>query len=224
MRAGKVMEILQISRSTLRRYRDQGILKATELPTGQFDFDEDSVFLLKNQNAPRLTVLYGRVSTYKQKADLGNQMQELMDFASASGYKGYRCFEDIASGISFKERKEFFKMLDLVIAGKVKRVVITHKDRLSRVGYELFEYLFKNYGTEIEVISDIEDEKTDEQELFEEIISLLHCFSMRMYSHRRAERIETEKKLKKRRPRKRVKTDGKAEEEGQEDPKKQHDV
>lgn len=221
MRAGKVMEILQISRSTLKRYRDQGILKATELPTGQFDFDEDSVFLLKNQNAPRLTVLYGRVSTYKQKADLGNQMQELMDFASASDYKGYRCFQDIASGILFKERKEFFKMLDLVIAGKVKRVVITHKDRLSRVGYELFEYLFKNYGTEIEVISDIEDEKTDEQELFEEIISLLHYFSMRMYSHRRAERIETEKKLKKRKPRKKVKKDGKAEKE---DPKKQHDV
>lgn len=131
MRAGKVMDILQISRSTLKRYREQGILKATELPTGQFDFDEDSVFLLKNQNSPRLTILYGRVSTYKQKANLGNQMQELMDFASANGYKGYRCFEDIDSGISFKKRKEFFEMLDLVIAGKVKRVVITHKDRLS---------------------------------------------------------------------------------------------
>ena len=125
MRAEKVMDILQISRSTLKRYREQGILKATELPTGQFDFDEDSVFLLKNQNAPRLTVLYGRVSTYKQRADLGNQMQTLMDFASANGYKGYHCFEDIASGISFKQRKEFFEMLDLVIAGKVKRVVIT---------------------------------------------------------------------------------------------------
>ena len=125
MRAGKVMDILQISRSTLKRYREQGILKATELPTGQFDFDEGSVFLLKNQNAPRLTVLYGRVSTYKQRADLGNQMQTLMDFASANGYKGYHCFEDIASGISFKQRKEFFEMLDLVIAGKVKRVVIT---------------------------------------------------------------------------------------------------
>ena len=61
---------------------------------------------------------------------------------------------------------------------------------MSRVGYELFEYLFKKYGTEIEVISDIEDEKTDEQELFEEIVSLLHCFSMRMYSHLRAEGIE----------------------------------
>lgn len=212
MRAGKVMDILQISRSTLKRYREQGILKATELPTGQFDFDEDSVFLLKNQNSPRLTVLYGRVSTYKQRADLGNQMQELMDFASANGYKGYRCFEDIASGISFKKRKEFFEMLDLVIAGKVKRVVITHRDRLSRVGYELFEYLFKNYGTEIEVISDIEDEKTDEQELFEEIVSLLHCFSMRMYSHRRTEHIGIEERLAKRKPRKKVKKDAKTEE------------
>ncbi|MCT7756656.1 MAG: IS607 family transposase, partial [Lactobacillus iners] len=64
---------------------------------------------------------------------------------------------------------------------------ITHQDRLSRVGFELFEYLFRNYNTEIEVISDELNPKTDEQELFEEIISLLHCFSMRDDSHRRKE-------------------------------------
>ena len=86
MKAGKVMEILQISRSTLRRYRNKGILKARELPTGQFDFDADSVYLLKNGRFKRQTVLYGRVSTYKQRTDLKNQMQELADFARAKGY------------------------------------------------------------------------------------------------------------------------------------------
>lgn len=106
-----------------------------------------------------------------------------MDYASAKGYS-YRCYQDIASGISFEKRKEFFDMMDLILAGKVQRVVITHKDRLSRVGFEMFEYLFKEFDTEIEVISDETDEKTDEEELFEEIVSLLHCFSMRMYSHR----------------------------------------
>lgn len=193
MKAGKVMEILQISRSTLRRYRNKGILKARELPTGQFDFDADSVYLLKNGRSKRQTVLYGRVSTYKQRTDLKNQMQELADFARAKGYTVDGAYQDIASGISFKNRRNFFKLLSLILDGKVERVIITHKDRLSRVGYELFEYVFKNYATKIEVVSDEASQKTDEEELFEEIVSLLHCFSMRMYSHNRAERqlIET---------------------------------
>ncbi|KWX57917.1 resolvase [Lactobacillus crispatus] len=188
MKAGKVMELLQISRSTLRRYRLNGTLKAKKLPTGQYIFDDDSVFFLKNGRSKRLTVIYGRVLTYKQKSDLTNQMQELQDFCLAKGYEVNGSYQDIASGISFKDRKQFFKMLDLIIDGKVERVVITHQDRLSRVGFELFEYLFKNYNTKIEVVSDEANPKTDEQELFEEIISLLHCFSMREYSHRRTER------------------------------------
>ncbi len=185
MKAGKIMDLLQISRSTLRRYREKGLIKAHRLPTGQFEFDDDSVFLLKNGRSKRLTLLYGRVSTYKQKHDLANQMRELNDFAQSKGYEIGGEYQDIASGISFKNRKQFFKMLDLILAGKVKRVIITHKDRLSRVGFELFEYLFKNYNTQIEVISDEMNPKTDEQELFEEIVSLLHCFSMRSYSHRK---------------------------------------
>lgn len=197
MKAGKVMNLLQISRSTLKRYREKGILKARRLPSGQYIFDDDSVLLLKNGRSPRLTLLYGRISTYKQKHDLANQMQELQDFAEKKGYQVDGIYQDIASGISFKNRKQFLKMLDLIIEGKVERVVITHQDRLSRVGFELFEYLFRNYNTEIEVISDELNPKTDAQELFEEIISLLNCFSMRDDSHRRKERELIEQSLNK---------------------------
>lgn len=197
MKAGKVMNLLQISRSTLKRYREKGILKASRLPSGQYIFDDDSVLLLKNGRSPRLTLLYGRISTYKQKHDLANQMQELQNFAEKKGYQVDGSYQDIASGISFKNRKQFLKMLDLIIEGKVERVVITHQDRLSRVGFELFEYLFRNYNTEIEVISDELNPKTDEQELFEEIISLLNCFSMRDDSHRRKERELIEQSLNK---------------------------
>lgn len=97
-------------------------------------------------------------------------------------------------------------MMDLILARKVQRVVITHRDRLSRVGFEMFEYLFKKFDTEIEVISDETDEKTDEQELFEEIVSLLHCFYMRMYAHRREERELIERNVN---ARKEAKTHGK---------------
>ena len=185
MRAGEVLSILQITRPTLQSYRKKGYIKATQLPNGHFDFDADSVYRLKNRNQPRQTILYGRVSTYKQKRDLSNQMQTLEKFAMKRGYQIDQMYSDIASGISFKQRKQFFDMLDLIIQGKVKRVVVTHKDRLSRVGFDLFKHLFDKFGTEIVVISDYLDPKTDEQELFSEIISLLHCFAMRQYSSRR---------------------------------------
>lgn len=185
MKAGEVLNLLQITRPTLQSYRRKGYIKASQLPNGQYDFDADSVYRFRNRNQPRMTVLYGRVSTYKQKPDLQNQMQDLAHFANKRGYHVDHAYQDIASGISFKNRRELFQLLDLVIQGKVKRVVITHKDRLSRVGFDLFKHLFDKFGTDIIVMSDYLDPKTDEQEIMSEIISLLHCFAMRQYSARR---------------------------------------
>lgn len=185
MRAAEVLSILQITRPTLKSYREKGYIKATRLPNGHFDFDADSVYRLKNRNQPRQTVLYGRVSTYKQKKDLQNQMETLIQFAQKRGYQVDHQYQDIASGISFKNRRQFFDLLDLVIQGKVKRVVITHKDRLSRVGFDLFKHLFDKFGTEIIVMSDYLNPQTDEQEIMSEIIALFHCFAMKQYSARR---------------------------------------
>ena len=64
-------------------------------------------------------------------------------FCFQNGYVINGVFSDVASGISFEKRKDFFTMLDDILAGKVNKVVITYKDRLSRVGFELFTYLFK---------------------------------------------------------------------------------
>lgn len=196
MKAGEVLNLLQISRLTLKRYREKGYLKATKLPNGRFDYDVDDVYRMKNGKEERENVVYARVSTYKQKNDLKNQVNELEEYALANGFELNNVFQDIASGISFENRKQFFDLLDLVIQDKVKRVLITHKDRLSRVGFDLFKYLFDKYHTEIVVISDIANPKTDEEELFEEIISLLHCFSMRMDSNSKKERKKIEDVLK----------------------------
>ena len=65
----------------------------------------------------------------------------LKQFCFSNGYEISKVYSDIASGISFEKRKDFFKMLDDIISGKVERVIISYKDRLSRVGYELFYYL-----------------------------------------------------------------------------------
>ena len=185
MKAKEVLETLQISRQTLQRWREQGILKARKLPNGRYDWDPESVYAILNKGEQRGTYLYARVSTPKQKTDLEHQVENLQTFAMKNGYQINGVFQDIASGISFEKRKEFFKLLDLVLAHKVQRVIITYKDRLSRVGFDLFKYLFAKYHVEIVVISEITDKKTDQQEIFAEIISLLHAFSMRMYPGRR---------------------------------------
>lgn len=185
MKANEVMKALQISRSTLLRWRKEGILKAKKLPSGQYDWDEDSVFELINKGEKRGVYLYARVSTPKQKPDLENQMENLKHFAMKQGYQVAGAFQDIASGISFEKRKEFFKLLDLIIAGKVSTVIITHKDRLSRAEFDMFKYLFAKYHVNIVVMSELKDKKTDQQEIFEEITCLLHTFSMRMDSDRR---------------------------------------
>ena len=81
-------------------------------------------------------------------------------------------------------------MLDLIINKEVDKVIITYKDRLSRVGFELFFYLFQKFQTEIIIISEIGSEKLDAQEIFEEIVNLLHCYSMKLYSNRRKNKIK----------------------------------
>ena len=99
-------------------------------------------------------------------------------------------YPDIASGISFEKRKGFFEMPDEIMDHRVEKVVITYKDRLSRVGFELFLYIFRKFRTEIAVISEIGDPKLDAEEVFEEIVSMLHCYSMKMYSKRRNHSIK----------------------------------
>lgn len=150
----------------------------------------DSVYKMLNKDIERKTYLYARVSTAKQKKDLENQVQLLKTFCFQNGYVIHGVYQDIASGISFEKRTQFFELLDEILAGRVKRVVITYKDRLSRVGFELFTYLFRKYGCEIIVISEIGSEKLDSEELFEEIVSLLHCYSMKLYSKRKAKKIK----------------------------------
>jgi len=190
MKAKEVLDLLQITRPTLTKYVKEGWIKVNILPNGRYDYDKDSVYKLFNKGVERKTYIYARVSTSKQKKDLENQIQMLKQFCFSNGYCVSKVFSDIASGISFEKRKDFFKMLDDVLAGKVERVVISYKDRLSRVGFELFYHLFNKCNCEIVVMNEVGSEKLDSEEMFEEIISLLHCYSMKLYSKRRIQKIK----------------------------------
>lgn len=190
MKANEALSILRVTRPTLARYVKEGKIKATELPTGRYDYDEESIYKFLNKNVQRKTVLYCRVSTVKQKKDLMNQEELLKQFCFLNGLTINAIYKDIASGIDFENRKDFFAMLDEIIAGKIDTVVITYKDRLSRIGFNLFTHLFKKYNCKIVVMSEIGSTKLDSEEIFEEIISLLHCYSMKLDSKRRVQKIK----------------------------------
>jgi len=87
-----------------------------------------------------------------------------------------------------EKRKQFFTLLDLVIEGQVSKIFISYKDRLSRVGFGLFKHLFLQFGTKIVVAYVQNNEKLDNEEIMNEIITLIHCFSMKHYSKRRVKR------------------------------------
>lgn len=190
MKSKDVLRLLGITRVTLTKYVKEGIIGVTNLPNGRYDYSEQDVYKFLNKDCKRRTVIYARVSTKKQKSDLENQINMLKQFCFSNGYQLSAIYSDIASGISFENRNDFFKMLDDIIAGKIEKVVIAYKDRLSRVGFELFKHLFLRFNTEIIVVSEIGSQKLDSEEIFEEIVSLLHCYSMKLYSKRHMNKVK----------------------------------
>lgn len=184
MKAREVLRLLRISRPTLTNWVNSGKIKVTKLPTGHYIYDDDFVYSLLNKNVKRKTVIYSRVSTISQKKNLETQIDTLKQFAFMNGYIVNAIYKDIASGISFEKRKEFFEMLDEILEHKIERVIIAYKDRLSRVCFGLFKTLFEKFGCEIVVMSEVGNSKLDSEEIFEEIISMLHCYSMKLYSKR----------------------------------------
>lgn len=198
MKADKVLKLLKISRVTLCNYAKTGKIKATKLPSGHYDYDIDSVYELigKRNKTKRVNVLYCRVSTPKQKKDLENQKKTLEEFCAKNGLTISNVYEDIGSGINF-DRKGLSELIFKVINHEVSKVIITYKDRLSRISFDLFKNLFEEFNCEIVILNEIDDAKIIEKEIFKEIVDMIHCFSMRLYSSRRKEKLKlVEKQLK----------------------------
>lgn len=190
MKAKEVLKLLRCSRPSLTKYLKQGKLKAKLLDNGYYDYEEKSVYDFLNKDISRKTVIYARVSTKKQKNDLKNQIELLKNFCFQNGYTINEVYSDIASGITFENRIDLFKLIDEIIDNKIEKIIITYKDRLSRIGFDFFKTLFNKFGCEIIVISEVGSNKLDREEIFEEIISLLHCYSMKMYSKRKNNKIK----------------------------------
>ena len=192
MKASEVMRILNISRSTLCQYvKQKKILHNINKFNGRYSYIPSSVYKLISDD-PRSNIIYTRVSTYKQKSQLSNQIDKIKKYCIENSIEISTIYKDISSGLSLN-RKNFNILLDDVLQYKIKNILITNKDRLSRLSFRTIKQLFEKYGTTIICINEF-DEQSEEEELLEELISLIHCFSMKSYSKRRKSKYTLIKK------------------------------
>ena len=190
MKSAKVLKILKVTRQTLTKYVKNGEIRVETQPNGMYIYNDDDVYRKAGIPAERTNAIYARVSTAKQKKDLDNQVQSIIQYCSNNGIKIDKVFKDVSSGMNF-DRKQFRDMMKMVLDYKIDTIYITYKDRFSRISFDLFERLFMEYNCKIVVINaNNEQGENEEKEIFEEIISMLHCFAMRMYSRRRKKKLE----------------------------------
>ena len=185
-----VHKLTRLHRNTIYKYAKQGKIRTTKINDKHLIYNDDDVYAIAGISPIRDIVIYARVSTSKQKKDLENQIETLKLFANSNGFVVNKIYKDIASGMSF-DRQNFKDMLFDVIEHKIKTVLISNKDRFSRVSFNMWKELFKSFNCDIIVINDIlENNDNDDKEIFEDIISLIHCFAMKMYSKRRKNKLK----------------------------------
>lgn len=181
LKSKEFKKILGLSNQALYERRKKGQLKFKKINDVFFYWLEENI----ETDTNRYNVIYCRVSNTKQKDDLDKQEKVLKEYAISNGYKVDYVFKDIASGMN-ESRKDLNELIKLVIENKVSKVFVSYKDRLTRFGYNYFEYIFKMFGTEIEVVN-LTKEEDFQTELTQDLISIIHHFSMKMYSNRRKE-------------------------------------
>jgi DNA binding domain, excisionase family len=161
---------------TLRRWEQKGWIKAIRTPSGRARrYDLDSY--IRTPKKAKRVVLYARVSSRGQKPDLERQIARLVNL-----YPGAEVVGEVGGGLDFK-RPKFLALLERVRAGDVGTIVVAHRDRLCRFGFEFVEWYCRQYGCEILVLDD--DHLSPQQELVEDILTILHCFSSRLYGLRK---------------------------------------
>lgn len=194
--AKEAKNILKINATTLKSWKDKGILSYKKLSDKKILYDIDSVLKDSDMVADtRLNVIYARVSNTKQHNDLLNQIELVKSYCIINGIKISKVYQDIASGMN-ENRKDFNILINDVISGKIKNIYISFKDRLTRFGFDYFKNLFQKYNVNIIILDEIEESnKTFQDELTEDLISIIHHFSMKLYSNRRKKLKEIEKIL-----------------------------
>lgn len=182
---------LGVGISTLRFWDETGKFNALRTKGGHRRYRESDIEILQGlvrAEGNDTVAIYCRVSSHeqKQKGDLERQKLRVLEFCAKNKYRVEYVFEETASGMS-DNRPKLQRLFSLVIGRKINRVVIEHKDRLTRFLFGVFSSFFESYGVTIEWCEDVLP-KSYEAELVEDMLSLLASFSAKIYGKRSTER------------------------------------
>ena len=193
-------EKLGVHQRTLMSWDKKGLIKVIRTPGNKRLYDvegflkehklniEEKINIIEDTN-DKLNICYVRVSTNGQKDDLKRQKEMMKEL-----YNDYMIIEDIGSGLNLN-KKGLRKIIDLAIEGRVNKLVIAHKDRLVRFGYELIEDLIKKYSNgEIIIINKKEEVKKPEEELIYDVLQIMNVYVAKMNGLRRYKKKDKLKK------------------------------
>lgn len=166
---------------TLSRWADEGKIQSIKSPGGHRRYLVDSLEKVVTAIDNRPVILYARVSTASQKDDLKTQIEDL-----GKNYPNCKCMSEFGSGLNFK-RKKFMGLMEQVLKQEVKTIVVAHKDRLCRFGFDFIEWFCNAHRCELVVLNNTY--KAPHQELMEDFMSIMHCFSAKLYFLRKYEKV-----------------------------------
>ena len=177
---GEVANLFQVSTKTIQKWDNKGVLKFERSPTNRRVLPKETLIeYLKSKNMfyedetlSKRDVIYARVSNYMQQkqGDLDRQVDYIL--SNRTDLKNVLILKEVRSSLDSK-RKKLLKLIDMILNDKVNRIFITHKDRLTRFGFEYIESICNHHNVEIIVMQTEQDNESVEQELTEDIKSLL---------------------------------------------------
>ena len=185
MNVAEAAKYVARSVKTLQRLDREGALVASRTDTNRRYYRRAQLdaWLHRTPEDPasRTTVVYCRVSSASQKPDLKNQRSALEDFCVARGIPNPEFIEEVGGGMNFG-RKRFLQLVDRVCLREVGTLIVAHRDRLTRFGFELLEHLCEAHGCSLLVLNS--EKLSPEREMVEDLMTIVHCFSSRLYGLR----------------------------------------
>ncbi|MEG4092306.1 IS607 family transposase [Microcoleus sp. Pol12B4] len=179
-------KLVGVSSSTLRRWEKEGKLIPERTLGNQRVYSESHLNIVRNlkigKTPPNRAIVYCRVSSPGQKQDLLRQTQAMEQFCLAQGVAITDSIQEIGGGLNFK-RPKFLQILQWAILGEVRVLYVAHQDRLCRFGFELVEQILQWNGGTI-IVANAES-LSPHEELTQDLLSIIHCFSSRLYGLRK---------------------------------------
>ena len=186
---GQAAKLLGVHVQTLRNWEKSGKLKPDSIsPGGTRRYNSDTIMRISGKELPqiekddRVTIAYARVSSQDQKEDLKRQAQVLELYGAEHGYK-YELITDLGSGMNYY-KKGLTALISRILDDGVKRLVLTHKDRLLRFGAELIFSICEAKGVEVVIINRGEEKASFEEDLAKDVLEIITVFSARLYGSR----------------------------------------